>query len=158
MKDHLKHLTCLLFAALLVGCSKDPAEPDKTPVISNITLTDSLYAYLNYSYHHECVLSATLAYSIQNYSFIRADSDSEELTIYLHNSKIISGLAGNSLSIYREYDYAKDEKTKAITGLWMSDTTAYALRADDTLSNIDSSVVNIWWWYKNSRKDLHYKI
>lgn len=151
----LKMLILAFLSLLLIGCSKDPVEPEKTPVLYSVTLTDSLYALNNDAFTRECQIDINLVYKIQNFSLIQSYSDSENVYIYLHNGKIIT-------EPFNCFGLLIDEAipgllTRTIQSGWISDTTAYLLTASDTLTTIDSSVVDIWWWYNGSRQSFHRK-
>lgn len=156
--NYMKIIKLALLAVvsiLMIGCSKYPVETKKTPVLNSVSLTDSLYAVFNGAYDRECQIDINLVYKIQDYSLVQSGSDSEDVCVYLHNGKII-------LEPFNRFGLISDEAvsgllTRTIVSGWISDTTAYLLTASDTLTTIDSSVVNIWWWYNNSRQTFHYK-
>ncbi|MBI5805077.1 hypothetical protein HZA73_03435 [candidate division TA06 bacterium] len=140
---------------LMTGCSKDPSEVEKTPALTSVSLTDSIHAAFNSTYARECQIDIQLVYKIQDYSFIQSGSDSEDVLVYLHNGKTIIE-PFNCFSLF-SIEETSGLMTKTIGTGWISDTTAYLLRASDTLTTIDSAAVNIWWWYNGSRQTFHNK-
>jgi hypothetical protein len=138
------------------GCSKDPAEPGVTPTLDTATLTDSLHAVAIGTSRRECQIDVHLAYSIDHYPMIKTGSDSDMVTVYLHNGKTIStDTPYNAGAIVRQDYRDGDLLTRSVQGGWISDTTAHVLMASDTLTAIDSSTVDVWWWYDGGRQVYH---
>jgi hypothetical protein len=152
----LKFLRYFFVACCFAGCSRDPAAPGVTPSLDTATLTDSLSAVSIGMTRRECQIDLRLVYSINNYSLIKAGSDSDMVTVYLHSGKTISTAIPYNVSGVVRQDYRNgDLLARSVQGGWTSDTTAHVLRASDTLTTIDSSTVDIWWWYNGSRQTHH---
>lgn len=146
----------LFVACCFAGCSKDPAAPGATPTLDTATLTDSLHAVAIGMSRRECQIDIQLAYSINRYPLIKAGSDSDMVTVYLHNGKAIStDTPYNAGAIVRQ-DYRNgDLLARSVQGGWGSDTTAHVLMASDTLTTIDSATVDVWWWFDGGRQVHH---
>lgn len=147
---------CLLAVCCFAGCSKDPAEPGVTPTLDTVALTDSLCAATVGAMRRECQIGILLTYSIWSYSLITAGSDSDMVTVYLHNGKTLSGSIPYNLSpVIRQDQRNGDLLARVVQGGWLSDTTAHLLTASDTSTTIDSAAVDIWWRSDGVRQAHH---
>jgi hypothetical protein len=148
MKRLAKYHLFLIMSIAIWGCSK-PTESTSEPVLTEVSLTDTINAY-----YDGCQVNVTLIYKIQNYSGIKSGSDSDRITVYLNNGKILTE-PSNEPGVQSD-EYYLGLFTRTTYDSWVSDTTS-VLAASDTLTTVDSSAVNIWWWYNGVRRTLHYK-
>jgi len=137
----------MLLSLLLIGCSKDPTTPDLTPAFTITSFSDSLHVS-----YGSCMLISSLVYETDNYAKITANSDSETVDIYLSSNKKLSS-PGNGGGV-KSVETILKKTTITITDTWLPDTIATSLEISDTSATIDSSVVQVSWWYNNKRYQI----
>jgi len=98
------------------------------------------------------MLISSLVYETDNYAKITANSDSETVDIYLSSNKKLSS-PGNGGGV-KSVETILKKTTITITDTWLPDTIATSLEISDTSATIDSSVVQVSWWYNNKRYQI----
>ena len=123
-------------------------KPKGKPGISNITLTDTLFTIMD-----GCQVNIQLEYYMNNIGY---GSDSEVVYVFLHNGRIISTNSGKKDKNVMKY-FILTPFVAEVTWALYSDTTGNSLLASDSLSTIDSSIVDISYWYDESRQSVREK-